>query len=301
MKKILKTISIIMVLTLTLVSVSFEPTKAEAATTPIRVLFIGNSKTASYGSPAKSFEALAKYNNKNVEVTVCAEGGKTLNYFATTSKYRALITKKSYDYVIMQEGISPYLGRTTSDYNAYEEGVKKIVNLIKTKNKNAKFFLRQVWVGREYGTKNQIYGTGQSTGKFWYREDKTCTSAEKVKAYRHTEEIAKSVNATVIYDGWAMGTYNNRYIKSEDGLFQKDKYHQTELGSDLAATAIYAAIYKKMPNIGPKSFQHGAVKSLVKSEDGEYHYYNKSANNLTLTTTQINRIKSVINAKYSFY
>ena len=95
-----------------------------------------------------------------------------------------------------------------------------------------------------------------------------------------------------------MGTYNNRYIKSEDGLFQKDKYHQTELGSDLAATAIYASIYKKMPNIGPKSFQHGAVKSLVKSEDGEYHYYNKLANNLTLTNKQIDRIKVVIKAKY---
>ena len=53
-----------------------------------------------------------------------------------------------------------------------------------------------------------------------------------------------------------------------------------------------------MPNIGPKSFQHGAVKSLVKSEDGEYHYYNKLANNLTLTNKQIDRIKAVIKAKY---
>ena len=78
-----------------------------------------------------------------------------------------------------------------------------------------------------------------------------------------------------------MGSYNNRYIKSEDGLFRSDKYHQTKLGSALAATAIYAGIYKKMPSISAKSFQH-------------------SSNDVTLTNTQIDRFKTVVKAKYSW-
>lgn len=297
MKKILKLISIIMILTLTIGCVNFQAIEANAATTkPTRILFIGNSKTACYGSPAKSFEALANYNNKNVEVTVCAGSGKSLKYLANDADYRALMKKKSYDYVIMQEAIDPYLGKTDTYYNNYVEGVNDIVSIIKQKNPNAKFFIRQVWVGKEYGTKNQILGAGQSTGKFYIRENKTCTSADKQRAYSNTAKIAKSINATVIYDGWVMGTYNNCYIKSEDGLFQPDKFHQTELGSDLAATAIYAAIYKEMPAIGATSFQHNAVLNVAKGNVK----YKQSANNLTLTNTQINRIKHVVKAKYSW-
>ena len=211
MKRISKLFSLLMVLAIFCTSIPLV--EANAATKTTEILFIGNSKTKSYGSPAKTFEALANKNGKNVNVTVCAEGGRTLKYLANNADYRAIMQKKSYDYVVMQEGIRPYLGSTTADYNKYVEGVNTIVNIIKKKNPNAKFFIRQVWVGKEYGTKDQIYGGGQSTGKFYIRPDETCTTAEKTRAYNNTEKIAKSVNATVIYDGWVMGGLSQSLCK----------------------------------------------------------------------------------------
>lgn len=281
MKKIFSLISMMLVMAIVCVNIPSMSVEVNAATKSkkVQILFIGNSKTISYGSPAKTFEALANNNGKNVEVTLCGEGGKTLKEIVNTKKYKDIMTKKSYDYVVMQEGIKPYLGKTTTQYNNYKYGVETIAKLVRQKNPNVKIFIRQVWVGKEYGTKNQIYGTGQATRKFYIREDEFCTTTDKNRAYGNTKKLAKSIGASVIYDGYIMGAYNNKYIKLEDNLFRKDNYHQTRYGSAVAATAIYAGIYNEMPTIKPTYFQH-------------------SLNDVFVTPEQIVRIQTIVKAKY---
>lgn len=300
MKKLFKLISFLVVIVLTFTINGIDAKKVEASTRPIKVLFIGNSKTAYYGCPAKSFEALANNNNKNVEVTICAKGGKSLKYLYNDTDYRKLISMQAYDIVIMQEAIHQYLGESQEKYDEYVYGVNKIASLVRKKNKNVKLFIRQVWLGKEYGNKNEIYGSGQKTRKFYIRKNETRTSEQKVKAYKNTEALANKINARIIYDGWAMGTYNNKYIKIEDALFRDDKFHQSQLGTDLTAAMIYYAVYKEMPTIKSDSFNHSkAVKNIVQSKkEGKNVYYPNSKNDLKLTKDQIKRIKSVITAKY---
>ena len=294
------------------ICISTPPLKADAATTTEakaysvsgeckEVLFVGNSKTASYGSPAKSFEMLAAENGKNVNVTICAKGGNTLLQTANTPEYANIITKKKYDIVILQEGRKPYLAQEAGQYEKYLEGVRKIAEMVRKKNPNVHIYIRQVWVGKEYGTVAQIYGGGQSTGKFYCgkTDDKyiTCTSADKERAYKNTNTIAKIIGAEVIYDGYVMGSYNNRYIKIEDNLFQSDKYHQSDLGSALAATAIYASVYNRMPSYieSDTFYRTGKVKNIATGK-----YYSHSDFTLKLTKEQIDRIKKVVKEKYGY-
>ena len=303
------------------ICISIPPLKSEAATaTEVlkvkeyftntlackEVLFVGNSKTASYGSPAKSFEELANVNGKNVNVTICAKGGNTLLQTVNDPKYANIITKKKYDIVILQEGRKPYLAQEDGQYAKYLEGVTKIAEMVRKKNPNVKIYIRQVWVGKEFGTVGDIYGGGQKKGKFYCGQKKvngkpisiTCTTADKERAYKNTNTIAKRIKAAgVIYDGHVMGSYNNQFIKIEDQLFSPDKYHQSNLGSALAATAIYASVYNEMPYVikSDTFYRDKPVKNIATGE-----YYKSSDCKLELTKGQIDRIKKVVKDKYGY-
>lgn len=311
----------------TSICISIPPLKSEAATaTEVpdvkeyltnfweckEVLFVGNSKTASYGSPAKSFEKLANANAMDhkvpfgVNVTICAKGGNTLLQTANTPEYANIITKKKYDIVILQEGRKPYLAQEAGQYEKYLEGVTKIAEMVRKKNPNVQIYIRQVWVGKEYGTVDDISGGGQKKGKFYCGQKEVngkpipiiCTTADKQRAYKNTNTIAERIKAAgVIYDGYVMGSYNNRYIKIEDKLFQSDKYHQSDLGSALAATAIYASVYKKMPSVmnSDTFYRSERVKNIATGK-----YYGSSKCELILTKGQIDRIKTVVKDKYGY-
>lgn len=297
MKKVSRICCMLMAIMLACLSSFAHPIDVNAATKK-EILFIGNSKTASYGSPAKSFELLAKANSKSVNVTICAKGGKTLKELASMPEYVALMKAKKYDIVIMQEGIYPYLGFTQEDYNNYYAGVTKIAEIVRQKNPKVDLYLRQVWVGKEFGTVKQISGGGQASGKFYYRQYDTCTTQDKQRAYKNTVTIANAVKAEVIYDGYVMGSYNNRYITKGDVLFQDDNYHQTELGSALVATAIYTSIYNSQPRVlNTDTFTRKSQK-VVNVVTGKN--YKQSSFESTLTSAQINRIRTVIKAKYGY-
>lgn len=303
MKKLFSFVSLMLVLIIVCANIPSTPKQVNAATKKVQVLFIGNSKTLSYGSPAKSFEALANNNGKNVEVTICGYYGYSLHDIVTDNNYANIIKNGKWDIVIMQEAIYPYLGEAYTDKQGhkmtaaqssaeYANSVSKIAEWTRNKNKNVKLYVRQVWLGKEYGTVNQIAGAGQSTGKFYIRDTVTRKTADKNRAYSNTEKIAASVNASVIYDGYIMGAYNNKYIKLEDNLFRPDNYHQTRYGSAVAATVIYAAVYNSMPTIRPTYFQHGLDKY------GKPR--NSQSNNVFVTPEQIERIKFVVKDKYGW-
>jgi hypothetical protein len=187
MKKIFKLISFVLIFAIVITNTSITVNaETETTTDDIEILFIGNSKTISYGSPALTFSDIAnlsfsrkeKSKQKDIKVTICAEYGKSLLYMY--EHYRKII-EQDYDYVIVQEAIHPYLGRTSNDKANYEKGVKKIYDIVVEKNSNVKFFVRQVWVGEEVGDKDIIKGAGQALGLFYIRDPEK--SETNVKTY----------------------------------------------------------------------------------------------------------------------
>ena len=94
-----------------------------------------------------------------------------------------------------------------------------------------------------------------------------------------------------------MGSYNNQFIEYEDQLFSPDKYHQSNLGSALAATAIYASVYNEMPSVMKSNtfYRSERVKNIATGK-----YYGSSKCELKLTKEQIERITKVVKEKYGY-
>jgi len=112
-----------------------------------KILFVGNSKTYINDIPAK-FKGLAKAAGYKVDITEATEGGRTLKYLASNKK--STITKKAYDYVILQEQTYTY--------------AKK---LVKNKNSKVQLIVRQTWVKKSSSAsmKEKAYNHAQKIAK----------------------------------------------------------------------------------------------------------------------------------------
>jgi glycerophosphoryl diester phosphodiesterase len=205
----------------------------------INVLFVGNSKTYVKDIP-KKFKGLAKAGGYNkVSVTAVTQGGKTLKYLA--SKYSKKISKEKYDYVIIQEGSDNY-----PNYNEFLEGAKQISNLVRNKNKDAKIYLRQVWLL------------------------KNSSNEEKKQVYENAEKVAKNINAKLIYDGKSFDKCNSQYPSIN--LYSDDR-HQTLSGAYLAACSIYESIFNES-SVG-LSYKAGlSADNVIKLQQIAHDIYN---------------------------
>ncbi|TWP29119.1 hypothetical protein ETU08_04195 [Apibacter muscae] len=106
------------------------PPKSEG---PIRVLFVGNSHTEFIISYPKILEALAKANDKKVEIETLLEMGVSVDKILSYNKSKAekLFAKKDtdgnyFDYVIIQESTPVAIDET----DEYLNDSKKVIELI---------------------------------------------------------------------------------------------------------------------------------------------------------------------------
>lgn len=203
------------------------PTPSKKKT--IKVLFVGNSKTYVNDIPSK-FKGLAKSAGYNVEITTATEGGKTLKYLASHKK--STITKKAYDYVILQEQTDTYAGK----YSTFLSGAKTIKKLVKAKNPNVKIIVRQTWV------------------------QKNSSSNKKKTAYNNAKKVASSIGATLAFDGKAFDYSRSKYSKIN---LYKDNTHQSTSGAYLSACCIFKAVFQQSP-VG-LSYKGGLSSSKAKN------------------------------------
>ena len=179
-----------------------------------KVLFVGNSKTYVHDIPEK-FAKIAGSSGYSVSVSSVTEGGKTLSYLA--SNYKSKITNSSYDCVILQEQTDAY----ESGGSTYSNGISAVTKLVKSKNNNAKVYVRALWIVN------------------------TSSSSALNKSYSATEKYAAANNAGVIYDGKAFENSRKQYPNIN---LYGDERHQSEAGAYLSALVIYKTLSGQKPN-----------------------------------------------------
>lgn len=179
----------------------------------IKILFVGNSKTYVNNIP-KKFKGLAKAGGYNVSITTATKGGRTLKWLAKNKK--SIITKKAYDYVIMQEQSDTYAKK----YSTFLSGAKAVKRLVKAKNPEVNLIVRQTWVYRSSNSK------------------------KRQKAYENAQKVASNIGASLVYDGKAFDKCRSTY--SSINLY-KDGTHQSVAGAYLSACCIYKKIFSQSP------------------------------------------------------
>lgn len=178
-----------------------------------KILFVGNSKTYVNDIPNK-FANIASNAGYKVSVSSVTEGGQTLQNLA--NKYSSKITSSAYDCIILQEQTDAY----ESAGSTYSNGIKKVTNMVRSKNNKAKVYVRALWI-----------------------LDSSSSSARN-KSYSATEKYAKENNAGVIYDGKA---FDNSRSKYPDINLYNDDRHQSKNGAYLSALVIYKTLSNDNP------------------------------------------------------
>ncbi len=245
-----------------------------------RILFIGNSKTITHGSPAYSFETLSKYNNKGAIITVCAVPSYTLTQLLEEPVCYDIIKKKAYDKVIIQEN-SSVLWNPVYDSNILSS-FKKISNLVIDNNPNVKVYIRCPALGKEYkkGTfkrkkdryeffsflnenKNELLkkDTAYYLGKKGFFSYSANRGVALMRVRACNTLVKKSNRGGLILDADVM--YGYKELSGKDNIWDKDRFHQNEIGACLLAASFYRAIYDENPKMNRKSFSHQAAESLV--------------------------------------
>ncbi len=175
--------------------------------TVTKILFVGNSKTDVSDIPGK-FTGIANSNGYNVDVRKVTRGGATLSDLA--NNYASIIGSESFDCVVLQEQTDVY----GSNYEAYSNGAKKVINIVRSKNSNVKIYIRALWI-----------------------RNSSPTSARN-NSYSWTEKIARETNSFVIYDGKA---FDKSSSSNNINLFGDD-IHQNENGAYLSSLTIYKTL-----------------------------------------------------------
>ncbi len=179
---------------------------------PIRVLFVGNSKTHTFDIPG-CFAEIAEAMGENVEVNSVTEGGQTLLYIAENKK--AEIKAQDYDYVVLQEHTS-----NITNYSEYLSGAKKIAKYVRQNNPDVQMVVRACWVRS------------------------TSSQKTRMKAYENSEKVAAKIGAIVVNDGQAFDLCTETYPNIP---LYKDGIHPSKQGAYLSACCAYATIFGESP------------------------------------------------------
>jgi Surface adhesin CshA repetitive domain len=214
--------------------------------TPIKVLFIGNSRTRYFDIP-NQVKQLASFEARKLETRMVAFDGWTLEAHWNSPNSAALqaIREGGWNYVVLQELSSrPVL-----------ENAKFVASV---KNFNTEI--------KKIGARTVLYEN-------WWRKDLTYSQAQLNIAYK---TVANDIGAAIspVGTAWLESSSTN----PTSTLFDADGNHATALGAYLAACEFYAFFYEKTPkgltNLGvtgnTAAVQTTAWQTFTKLE-GKYH------------------------------
>lgn len=222
----------------------------------VKVLFIGNSytyKPDDTNSLPKQFKAICKSNNVDVDVTMIAEGGWTLEQHWNNSATITAIKSKKYKYVIIQgqsDEVGCRNGKLSDKAKTY--GVK-LGNLAKQYGAKV-FFLSQ---------SDYYYRTSGSSKTYFNMKFQDSVDAN----YRI---IANACSAWVSCGGQKVKKAANGQYST---YFASDGYHPTAKAQKLVAQALWGSMMSYLKPAPPKiSYVHatGVASYYSKAKGGTY-------------------------------
>ena len=232
-KSIKKTICFVICLALVINMSAIIKTNGDEGKNEVKkVLFIGNSMTF-YNNLWNVFQGIAKRNGHDVEVESATNPGKTILYNASAANCVEAMKKGGYDVVVLQDLVGGF------DADILQQGVDKIVPIIKKFSPNAKIVFYEPWPVKNMITKPGSY--------LPYFTDNYIKAAQKVNG-----DLAPA----------GEGFYE-LYVDHNKNYYCSDGKHPTPLATFLAASTVYFAIYK---DEGVKKFEeseHADIDSLI--------------------------------------
>ena len=233
MKSIKKTVCFVLCITLIFNASSVLKTNGDEGKNEVKkVLFIGNSMTF-YNNLWNVFQGIAKRNGHDVEVEAATNGGKTILYNASAQNCVEAMKKGGYDVVVLQDLVGGF------DADILQQGVDKIVPIIKKYSPNARIVFYEPWPVKNMLTKPDSY--------LPYFTDNYIKAAQKVKG-----DLAPA----------GEGFYE-LYVDHKKNYYCSDGKHPTPLATFLAASTVFFAVYK---DEGVKKFEeseHADIDSLI--------------------------------------
>lgn len=233
MKSIKKTICFVLCIALIFnVSSTIKTNGDEGKNEVKKVLFIGNSMTF-YNNLWNVVQGLAKRNGHDIEVESATNPGKTILYNASANNCVEAMKKGGYDVVVLQDLVGGF------DADILQQGVDKIVPIIKKYSPNARIVFYEPWPVKHMLEKPDSY--------LPYFTDNYI-------------KTAKSVGADLAPAG--EGFYD-LYVNHKKDYYCKDGKHPTPLATFLAASTIYFAIYKDEDVKKFEESEHPDIDSLI--------------------------------------
>jgi hypothetical protein len=202
--------------------------------TPVEILFIGNSHTF-YNDLPQIFADLMASGGYRVDVGQAARGGWSLSDHNNSSTTRSIISKKSWDYVVLQER-----GFVANPETEMFPAVRSLDQLIRINN--AETILFMTW-GRREGLPSKGYPD---------------YSSMQTRVTQYYQEIGDELGLTIAPVGTAWANVVNR--DPDMPLWDQDGSHPGPSGSYLAACVFYAVFTGESPeglefitNLAPES------------------------------------------------
>ena len=212
------------------------PEQAMAASrSTVHVLMIGNSLTRSrdgLNTTVTHLKRLAAKQGVTLDVEVLAYGASDLQKYAEgcyASAARRAITRKKWDYIVLQENQDVQIG----SYSRYLNGARKLYRYIRKNAPKSKVCLNAVWGERKGG---RFYGA-------YYNP-----RAQKNSIFRNTDKVSDSLGISrrqIIYSGKAFWEYANLPDKGSRRNLYRDREHGSNDGYYLNALCIAHRILPK--------------------------------------------------------
>ena len=203
-----------------------DPTTAPA---PLRVLFIGNSLTASNDLPAM-VQAMARLRGVELRYEACTPGGASLEDHWNDGHCRRLLDGQQWDFVVLQQGPS---SRDDSRANL-KEWSARWADAIRARG--ARPALYMVWA--QQGQKDGFTRVGDS--------------------YRMAADASRSILVPA-GEAWRAAIDMDRPLP----LYLEDGLHPTEEGTYLAALVVASHIARITPADVPNRFQLASGNTIV--------------------------------------
>ncbi len=206
-----------------------RPTSPSQSDDPLQILFIGNSYTFVNEMP-EVFAELAELGDHEVNVTMLAKAGFSLNDHAQDPETRKVLDSQSWDYVILQEKSNlPIL-----DKEEMAQGIRQLNEL--TAAQGTKNILFMPWAYRDGFPAAEL-------------EDYQAMQSLVANAYL---AVAADFELSVAPVGivWQAALERDPQLD----LWSSDGSHPSPLGSYLAANVFYALIFSQSP-VGKTDFE----------------------------------------------
>ncbi len=184
--------------------------EARPAATPPRVLFVGNSLTATNDLPG-TVSALARATGRTLETGTIAHGGFALEDHWQQGDARTALATGDWDVVVLQQGPS-----------ALPESQ---VNL-------------RTWA-EHFAAEARIAGTAPALLTVWPESYRRDALGAVIASYRSAAQAARA-QLFPAGEAWLRAWQCNTRL----GLYGKDGFHPSRMGTYLAALVVYGRLFK---------------------------------------------------------